>query len=746
MKKKMEEWLYEDIAALTQSSGLHQQSSNIAESHYLDMSNKNGQNVETDLDSSPKAKRFKEDFASGSESSAMGSSSAIGSTSSSSLTEQSDDRSVGLEAGAELCNGKVDNQLSLEDMQAWLTKETEGSCGKKEIKREDTCLTDMDETENVTTTGTSTSENVKDEENKDAKDDDAVDDDSDEKKKGDKKKKKAAVINNSRKNIRDILTQDKLESQTLAAQREEMERKRRLQEIQQRAHQELVAQQILLRQQERKYIASGLLRRPTNSTGHLTNHTTTTTYVINSTSADGKRPIYTLVSTAPIKPKPASDDVIVVDSNSSSSEDERLRNQRKQAHNVIAISSSSDESSSEDEEEEDEEGEDDDVVAVSESEEDNTKEGADPNNSGSHTNDAFNQPDAQGRVLVNVGHPAEDPDIFLAEQLARSVKPHQIGGIRFLYDNIVESLPACKTSNGFGCILAHSMGLGKTLQVISFVDVFLRHTIHRTVLIIVPINTIQNWVSEFNMWLPGPPMNVEPTFFSETMSTSSSSNNMMFNGRPNGMDRDQSQLSENGFQNILPKGDCKDGQQAMDDGDNTPKIRYRNFEVFTIGDAHKTNPARAKVIKTWMTKGGVLLIGYELYRIILSKKSNIVKMKRGRRPANQPEPMVEIDDDKNKEIILEMQQNLHKPDLVICDEGHRIKNCHASTSQALKTIKTKRRVVLTGYPLQNNLIEYWCMVDFVRPNFLGTRSEFCNMFERPIQNGQCSDSTLRILN
>jgi RAD54-like protein 2 len=78
----------------------------------------------------------------------------------------------------------------------------------------------------------------------------------------------------------------------------------------------------------------------------------------------------------------------------------------------------------------------------------------------------------------------------------------QIGGVRFLYDNLVESINRFKTSHGFGCILAHSMGLGKTIQMVSFIDIFLRNTDARNVLVIVPINTLQNWLAEFAMWVP----------------------------------------------------------------------------------------------------------------------------------------------------------------------------------------------------------------------------------------------------
>lgn len=75
------------------------------------------------------------------------------------------------------------------------------------------------------------------------------------------------------------------------------------------------------------------------------------------------------------------------------------------------------------------------------------------------------------------------------------------------------------------------------------------------------------------------------------------------------------------------------------------------------------------------------------------------------------------------------------------DEGHHVKSRDSKIRKLLQEMTTQRRICLTGYPIQNNLLEYYYMIDFLKPNFLGTIEEFRNLFENPIRNGLCSDST-----
>ena len=79
--------------------------------------------------------------------------------------------------------------------------------------------------------------------------------------------------------------------------------------------------------------------------------------------------------------------------------------------------------------------------------------------------------------------------------------------------------------------------------------------------------------------------------------------------------------------------------------------------------------------------------------------------------------------------------------LLLCDEGHRLKNCENQTYRALMGIKCKRRVLLSGTPIQNDLLEYFSLVQFVNEGLLGTAQEFRKKFENPILKGRDADAT-----
>ncbi|XP_044581817.1 transcriptional regulator ATRX homolog isoform X1 [Cotesia glomerata] len=252
---------------------------------------------------------------------------------------------------------------------------------------------------------------------------------------------------------------------------------------------------------------------------------------------------------------------------------------------------------------------------------------------------------------------AETKQVLLEvdENLVKRLKPHQAKGIKFMWDACFESLERIKESEGSGGILAHCMGLGKSFQVVTLSHTLLTHsekTGINTILIVVPLSTVLNWMNEFKIWL------------SEV---------------------------ENGA----------------------------DIELYEMTKA-KTNLERRCQLENWQRTGGVLIIGYEMFRNLCAIKGKVRKSV--------------------QEAILKTILD-PGPDLIVCDEGHLLKNEDSAISKAIRRVKTLRRIVLTGTPLQNNLIEYHCMVQFVKPNLLGTKKEFSNRFVNPIQNGQFDDST-----
>ncbi|KAK8211433.1 helicase [Zalaria obscura] len=87
------------------------------------------------------------------------------------------------------------------------------------------------------------------------------------------------------------------------------------------------------------------------------------------------------------------------------------------------------------------------------------------------------------------------------------------------------------------------------------------------------------------------------------------------------------------------------------------------------------------------------------------------------------------------EKLRNVQQDLQKGagiDIVIADEGHRLKTAQNKSAMAIKSLNTERRIILSGTPIQNDLSEFYTMVDFVNPGLLSKYSTFKREFETPI--------------
>ena len=66
---------------------------------------------------------------------------------------------------------------------------------------------------------------------------------------------------------------------------------------------------------------------------------------------------------------------------------------------------------------------------------------------------------------------------------------------------------------------------------------------------------------------------------------------------------------------------------------------------------------------------------------------------------------------------------------VILDEGQYIKNPSSQTAQIARGLKAKQRLVLTGTPIENRLLDLWSLMAFAMPGMLGNRSQFGRLYD-----------------
>ncbi len=83
-------------------------------------------------------------------------------------------------------------------------------------------------------------------------------------------------------------------------------------------------------------------------------------------------------------------------------------------------------------------------------------------------------------------------------------------------------------------------------------------------------------------------------------------------------------------------------------------------------------------------------------------------------------------------------------DTVVLDEAQHIKNRATQNAQAVKAVRSAHRLVLTGTPLENSVLDLWSIFDFLMPGYLGAAKDFRERYELPISRDRNQEAQARL--
>ncbi|MFD1184650.1 DEAD/DEAH box helicase [Pontibacter rugosus] len=83
-------------------------------------------------------------------------------------------------------------------------------------------------------------------------------------------------------------------------------------------------------------------------------------------------------------------------------------------------------------------------------------------------------------------------------------------------------------------------------------------------------------------------------------------------------------------------------------------------------------------------------------------------------------------------------------DYIILDESQAIKNPDSNTSRAVRSLKSRHKLILTGTPVENSTMDLWSQMSFINPGLLGNQHFFRNEFLKPIEKEKDEQKTRKL--
>jgi len=276
-------------------------------------------------------------------------------------------------------------------------------------------------------------------------------------------------------------------------------------------------------------------------------------------------------------------------------------------------------------------------------------------------------------------HKAPSDEFSLCVKIKENLRYYQIAGIKWL---------STLTSLGLGLALCDDMGLGKTIQTLCCIanetKIYQEKFGYSPLSLIVCPNTlILNWIKE------------SKKFFDE-----SEFKLKKFEGK-------FSSINGNKNKNDFYLGLNKNNNQKSNLDNN------RNCINLDSGESDKEN------------------VDTEFDRTNLITKEDAAAYFKNKKSKNgSPGPIEVYVTSYDK--IREMDEIPEEFFYVVLDEAHIIKNPKTKLYQNIKKINAERRIILTGTPIQNNVMELWSLFNFLMPGFLGTENDFEIKFHKKI--------------